>query len=343
MSTEMTIILGIESSCDDTGAAILKNGKILANVIAGQEVHSKYGGVVPELASRAHQKNILPTVSVALDKAGVDLKDLTAIAYTRGPGLMGSLLVGISFAKSLAMSLGIPSIAVDHMKGHVLSQFISSPEDPEDKKVPRFPFLSLIVSGGHTQLVMVHAPDNMELIGKTLDDAAGEAFDKTAKMLGLPYPGGPVIDKLAREGRPVFEFNKPKVQGLDMSFSGLKTSILRFLQKELKSDPDFISSNMNDICASVQRCITEILMDKLSNAIEQYNPKDISLAGGVAANSEIRGSFMEIAEEHGVEGFIPEFQYCTDNAAMIAMVGHFDLDSQNLSGLDVNPKSNLSL
>ncbi|NNC82481.1 MAG: tRNA (adenosine(37)-N6)-threonylcarbamoyltransferase complex transferase subunit TsaD [Flavobacteriales bacterium] len=331
------IILGIESSCDDTGAAIMKNGKILANVIADQKVHAKYGGVVPELASRAHQKNIVPTVQIALEEAGVKKEELSAIAYTKGPGLMGSLLVGTSFAKSMAMSLGIPSIGVDHMRGHIFSHFID--QDPP----PAFPFLSLVVSGGHTQLVMVRGPHDMELIGKTLDDAAGEAFDKTAKMLGLPYPGGPIIDRKARSGTARFSFNKPRIEGLDMSFSGLKTSILYFLRDEKEKDPGFIEQHMDDICASVQSVITEILMEKLEKAIRIHRPQEIALAGGVAANSQIREAFEKMGKTMDIKTHIPPFKYCTDNAAMIAMVGDIDLGHGRVSSLDTVPITSQSI
>jgi N6-L-threonylcarbamoyladenine synthase len=338
MSEKNQVILGIESSCDDTGAAILKNGKILANIIAGQDVHSKYGGVVPELASRAHQKNIVPTVDVALKEAGVSAHELTAIAYTNGPGLLGSLMVGASFAKSMALSLGIPSIAIDHMRGHIFSHFIG-----ELDETPRFPFLTLIVSGGHTQLALVKGYQEVEIIGQTLDDAAGEAFDKTAKMLQLPYPGGPQIDKHAAQGEPRFTFNKPKVAGLDMSFSGLKTSILYFLRDSKEEDPDFITKNIDDICASVQQCITEILMEKLEKAIKTHSPEDIALAGGVAANSQIRKAFASMAEKYGIKAHIPAFEYCTDNAAMIAMVGQLDLDAGISSPLSTIPRANQAL
>ncbi|NND94664.1 MAG: tRNA (adenosine(37)-N6)-threonylcarbamoyltransferase complex transferase subunit TsaD [Flavobacteriales bacterium] len=343
MNSENTIILGIESSCDDTGAAIMKNGKLLANVIAGQQVHSRYGGVVPELASRAHQRNIVPTVAIALEEAEVKAEDICAVAYTYGPGLMGSLLVGASFAKALAMSLNIPSIAVDHMRGHILSHFIHHEESLKTANSPRFPFLALTVSGGHTELVIVHDHVNMEVIGKTIDDAVGEAFDKTAKMIGLTYPGGPMIDRLSRKGKAIFEFNKPKVKGLDMSFSGLKTSILYFLRDRKAENPKFIEDNINDICASVQTCITEILMQKLKKAIKVHRPMDIALAGGVAANSQIRRAFQSLAENEGLGCYIPDFQYCTDNAAMIAMVGHFDFLNGVRSSLDLTPRSNLAL
>jgi len=341
MLTNDTIILGIESSCDDTGASILKNGKLLANIIAGQEVHAAYGGVVPELASRAHQRNIVPTVEVALREAGVSKSALSAIAYTKGPGLMGSLLVGSSFAKSMALGLGIPSIGVDHMRGHILAHFISKVGEPTNE--PRFPFLSLTVSGGHTQLVLVHSVEKMEVLGKTLDDAAGEAFDKTAKMIGLPYPGGPLIDKHAKLGNPSFSFNKPKIADLNMSFSGLKTSILYFLRDQIKEEPDFVALHLNDICASVQNCIVEILIEKTSKAIRIHKPVDIALSGGVAANSGLRAAFTDLAQVHGIGCHIPAFEYCTDNAAMIAMAGHFLHEKGLYSGLETVPSANLAL
>jgi N6-L-threonylcarbamoyladenine synthase len=336
-----TIILGIESSCDDTGAALLKNGKLLANIIAGQEVHAAYGGVVPELASRAHQRNIVPTVEMALREAGISKAELSAVAYTKGPGLMGSLLVGSSFAKSMALGLGIPSIGVDHMRGHILAHFIRKEGGNVDE--PRFPFLSLTVSGGHTQLVLVRSLEEMEVLGKTLDDAAGEAFDKTAKMIGLAYPGGPLIDKHAQIGKPIFSFNKPKIAGLDMSFSGLKTSILYFLKDQIKREPNFIELHLNDICASVQNCIVEILIEKSAQAIRIHKPLDIALAGGVAANSGLRSAFVELASDHHLGCHIPAFEYCTDNAAMIGMAGHFLFEKGVYSGVDTVPSANLSL
>lgn len=339
MHTGDIIILGIESSCDDTAAAVMVNGKLLANIVAGQEVHAAYGGVVPELASRAHQRNILPTVEVALQAAGTTKSELTGIAYTKGPGLMGSLLVGSSFAKSMAMALGIPSLAVDHMKGHIMAHFIQREGYPTEQ--PRFPFLALTVSGGHTQLVMVNSFEEMKVIGKTIDDAAGEAFDKTAKMLGLPYPGGALIDKYAQSGSPRFDFNKPRIAGLDMSFSGLKTSILYYLRDRIKEEPDFVQLNLNDICASVQTCIVDILIAKTEQAIKIHAPHDIALAGGVAANSGLRKAYADLAKRHGLGCFIPDFEFCTDNAAMIAMVGHFMQKAGQQSALDIVPSANL--
>lgn len=320
MPQKAPVILGIESSCDDTSAAILKNETILSNLIAGQEVHRLYGGVVPELASRAHMQNILPVVHAALKKAEVELKDLNAIAFTRGPGLMGSLVVGTSFAKSLALALEIPLIDVNHMHGHVLAHFI----DDDGKDKPKFPFICMTVSGGHTQLVLVKDFLDMEIIGSTIDDAAGEAFDKAAKMLGFPYPGGPLVDKFAKEGDPTkFKFAKPRVDGYNFSFSGLKTSILYFLQNEEKKDPDFIEKNKADLCASIQRTIIEILMKQLKRAAKDLGIKEIAIAGGVSANSGLRAALLETGERHGWATYIPRFEYCTDNAAMIAIAGKF--------------------
>jgi N6-L-threonylcarbamoyladenine synthase len=316
-------ILAIESSCDDTGAAVLYNGKILANKFATQAVHAQYGGVVPELASRAHQRNIVPVVDIALKEAGISAQDLSAIVYTQGPGLMGSLLVGASFGKSMALSLGIPSLGVNHMRGHILSHFAQRPEDT--LALPSFPYLSLIVSGGHTLFVLVKGYSDMTILGRSLDDAAGEAFDKSAKMLGLPYPGGPLIDKHAKAGQAVFTFNKPRVANLDMSFSGLKTSILNFLKKEIVSDPNFITENLEDICASIQTSIVEILIEKTKTALEQTEVQDIALAGGVAANSALRQAFLTLAQEKCLSCHIPPFEYCTDNAAMIGIAGYFAL------------------
>ena len=314
------IILGIESSCDDTSAAILKNETILSNLIAGQEVHRLYGGVVPELASRAHMQNILPVIDAALKKANVELKDLDAIAFTKGPGLMGSLLVGTSFAKSLALALDIPLIDVNHMHGHVLAHFI----DDGDKPKPKFPFICMTVSGGHTQLVLVKDYLDMEIIGSTIDDAAGEAFDKAAKMLGFPYPGGPLIDKFAKEGDPdKFTFARPMVDGYNFSFSGLKTSILYFLQKAEKEDPDFIENNKEDLCASIQKTIIEILMKQLKRVAKDYEIKEVAIAGGVSANSGLRGALEQIGKQLGWSTYIPRFEYCTDNAAMIAITGKY--------------------
>jgi N6-L-threonylcarbamoyladenine synthase len=312
-------ILGIESSCDDTSAAVLCNGKILSNVVANQDIHTKYGGVVPELASRAHQQNIVPVIQQAIQQANIDKKDLHAIAFTRGPGLMGSLLVGTSFAKSLSLALNIPLIAVNHMQGHVLAHFI----DEEDQQKPPFPFLCLTISGGHTQIVKISNYFEMEVLGETLDDAVGEAYDKSAKILGLPYPGGPLVDKYARLGNPkAFEFTKPKMDGLNFSFSGLKTGILYFIQRNVKENPTFIEENLNDICASIQQTIVEILFDKIKKAVKQTGITHVAIAGGVSANSEIRKTLKASEEKYGWTTYIPKFQYTTDNAAMIAIVGY---------------------
>jgi len=316
-------ILGIESSCDDTSAAVLKNSTILSNVIARQEVHEQYGGVVPELASRAHQQNIIPVVDAALKKAGISKEQLSAIAFTRGPGLLGSLIVGTSFAKAFAMSLNVPLLEVNHMIGHVLAHFI---DDPERDK-PTFPFLCLTVSGGHTQIVLVKAPLEMEVIGSTIDDAAGEAFDKAAKLLGFPYPGGPLIDKHAKNGDPKkFVFAKPAIKDYDFSFSGLKTSILYFLQKQQAADEHFIQNNLDDLCASIQSTIIDILLKKISKASKDLHIDQIAIAGGVSANSGLREALLKEVDEQGWKVFIPRFEYCTDNAAMIAITGKYLLE-----------------
>lgn len=320
MGDNHTIILGIESSCDDTSAAVIKNSTILSNVIAGQAVHEKYGGVVPELASRAHQQNIIPVVDAAIKQAGISADDIDAIAFTRGPGLLGSLVVGTSFAKAFAMAKNIPLIDVNHMHGHVLAHFI----DQENQSKPQFPFLCLTVSGGHTQIVLVKNYLEMEIIGTTIDDAAGEAFDKTAKILGLPYPGGPLIDKYAQLGNENrFEFAKPNMPNYDFSFSGLKTSILYFLQKQTKIQADFMETELNDICASVQKSILDILFVKLLKASKDLNIKQIAIAGGVSANSGLRKKLQDVGKTNGWEVYIPKFEFCTDNAAMIAMTGFF--------------------
>ena len=314
------IILGIESSCDDTSAAVLKNSTILSNLIARQEIHELYGGVVPELASRAHQQNIIPVVDAALKKAGVTKDEIDAIAFTKGPGLMGSLVVGTSFAKAFSMAMNIPLLEVNHMMGHVLAHFI----DDEGKDKPTFPFLCLTVSGGHTQIVLVEDHLSMKVIGTTIDDAAGEAFDKAAKMLGFPYPGGPLIDKFAKEGDPTkFTFAKPNIQGLDFSFSGLKTSILYFLQKETKLNSDFIEENKADLCASIQASVVDILLKKITKAAKEHNIHQIAIAGGVSANSGLRNALQEAGKKYQWNVFVPKFEYCTDNAAMIAITGKF--------------------
>lgn len=319
MQQEAVFILAIESSCDDTAAAVLQNDKVLSNVVANQLIHNQYGGVVPELASRAHQQNIVPVIDAALKKADIKKEQLSAIAFTQGPGLMGSLLVGTSFAKSLASALSIPLIAVNHMHAHILAHFI----DEENYDKPEFPFLALTISGGHTQIVKVNGFFDLEIIGETTDDAVGEAFDKSAKILGLPYPGGPLVDKYAQLGNPkAFVFTKPKVPGLDFSFSGLKTAILYFIQKNVASNPNFIEENLNDICASIQHTIIEILMDKLKLAVKQTGINQIAIGGGVSANSGIRKTLKEAEQKYGWKTYIPKFEYTTDNAAMIGIVGY---------------------
>lgn len=319
MHEKPVFILAIESSCDDTAAAVLKNDKVLSNVVANQLIHNEFGGVVPELASRAHQLNIVPVIDAALKKAGIQKEELSAIAFTQGPGLMGSLLVGSSFAKSMAIALGIPLIAVNHMKAHILAHYID--EDGFDK--PTFPFLALTISGGHTQIVRVNDFFDMEIIGETTDDAVGEAFDKSAKILGLPYPGGPLVDKNAQLGNPkAFAFTKPKVPNLDFSFSGLKTGILYFIQKNVAENPNFIEENLEDICASIQHTIIEILMDKLKLAVAQTGIKQVAIGGGVSANSGIRKTLKEAEQKYGWKTYIPKFEYTTDNAAMIGIVGY---------------------
>jgi len=324
------IILGIESSCDDTSAAVIKDGEVLSNCIANQEAHRLYGGVVPEVASRAHQKNIIPVVDMALKQAGVHKKDLNAIAFTRGPGLIGSLIVGVSFAKAYALSLDIPLIEVHHMQAHVLAHFAEQPH-------PKFPFLCLTVSGGHTQVVLVKSHHEMEVIGQTLDDAAGEAFDKTGKLLGLDYPAGPLIDQLAQKGKPIYEFPEPKIQGLNFSFSGVKTAILYFLKEKLKDNPDFITENTADICASVQHRIVTILMSKIKRAARETGITEIAIAGGVSANSGLRSALMTAADKYGWTPYIPKVEYCTDNAGMIAVAGYYKYLNKDFVGQEVAP------
>lgn len=332
-------ILAIESSCDDTAAAVLKNNQVLSNVVAGQKIHEEYGGVVPELASRAHQQNIVPVIDAALKKAGVDKKELDAIAFTQGPGLMGSLLVGTSFAKSLALSLNLPLIAVNHMHAHILAHFI----DEEGYEKPDFPFIALTISGGHTQIVKVNSFFEMEIIGETTDDAVGEAFDKSAKILGLPYPGGPLIDKYAKEGNPkAFPFTKPKVEGLNFSFSGLKTQIMYFIQKNVAADPEFITKHRNDICASIQHTIIEILMEKLKMAVADTGIKSISIGGGVSANSGIRATLKAAESKYGWKTYIPKFEYTTDNAAMIGIVGYHKYLEQQFNDAEVTSKARIA-
>ncbi|SFC22175.1 O-sialoglycoprotein endopeptidase [Flagellimonas taeanensis] len=333
-------ILAIESSCDDTSAAVLCNAKVLSNVVATQEIHKQYGGVVPELASRAHQQNIVPVVHQALAKANIDKKQLSAIAFTRGPGLMGSLLVGTSFAKSLALGLDIPLIEVNHMEAHILAHFITD----ENGTSPSFPFLGMTISGGHTQIVKVSDHFTMEVLGETLDDAVGEAFDKSAKLMGLPYPGGPLVDKYAKLGNPyAYDFPKPKVDGLNFSFSGLKTSILYFLQRETQKNPNFVAENINDICASVQHTILEILMEKLNIAVEQTGIKEVAIGGGVAANSGIRARLKEAEDTLGWKTYIPKFEYCTDNAAMIGIVGYLKFEKGQFTDQRVAAKARYAI
>ncbi len=332
-------ILAIESSCDDTSAAVLKNDKVLANIVASQEEHKKHGGIVPELASRAHIQRIVPIVDEALRKASVEKAQLDAIAFTRGPGLIGSLLVGGMFAKGMSLALDIPLIEVNHMQAHVLAHFIRNAESTHSKQTsPAFPFICLTVSGGHTQLVMVRDYLDMEIIGETHDDAAGEAFDKSAKLLGFPYPGGPLIDKHARVGNPkAFKFGEPAVEGLDFSFSGLKTSILYFLQKRQKEDKDFIQKNLDDLCASIQYSIVNILIKKLAKAAKQYGVKEMAIAGGVSANSGLREAFEAAGAKYDWNIYIPRLEYCTDNAAMIGIAGYYKYLKKEFAGQDVNP------
>ncbi len=324
-------LLAIESSCDDTSAAVFRNNENLSNLVANQDVHRQFGGVVPELASRAHLQNIIPVVDAAMQKAGISLDQLGAVAFTRGPGLIGSLLVGATFAKGLALTLNVPLIEVNHMQAHVLAHFI---EDPK----PAFPFLCLTVSGGHTQIVLVRSHLDMEVIGQTTDDAAGEAFDKSAKILGLPYPGGPLIDKYAQLGNPnAFMFGKPKVDGLDFSFSGFKTSVLYAVQKQQRHDPEFVAKHLNDLCSSIQRHIIEMLMEKLELAAKQQGIKEIAIAGGVSANSGLRHAIETTGKRLGWNTYIPRFEYCTDNAAMIGMVGYYKYLRGEFTTQDVGP------
>ncbi|MCM4151655.1 tRNA (adenosine(37)-N6)-threonylcarbamoyltransferase complex transferase subunit TsaD [Arenibacter sp. N53] len=340
MENKTIYILAIESSCDDTSAAVLCNNRTLSNVVATQKIHEEYGGVVPELASRAHQQNIVPVVHQALAKANIDKNQLSAIAFTRGPGLMGSLLVGTSFAKSLSLGLDIPLIEVNHMQAHILSHFI----EEENYKIPSFPFLAMTISGGHTQIVLVKDHFVMEILGESLDDAVGEAYDKSAKLLGLPYPGGPLVDQYAQLGNPkAFPFPKPKVDGLNFSFSGLKTSILYFIQRETKNNPNFISENLNDICASIQFTIINILMDKLKKAVKQTGIKQIAIGGGVSANSGIRQALQNAEDKWGWTTFIPKFEYCTDNAAMIGIVGYLKYKELNFVDQSITVKARYAI
>ena len=336
MTTQNIYILAIESSCDDTAAAVLHNDKLLSNIVATQEVHTKYGGVVPELASRAHQQNIVPVIHQAIAEANIDKKDVSAIAFTKGPGLMGSLLVGTSFAKSLSMGLNVPLIEVNHMQAHILAHFI----DEENFSKPTFPFLAMTISGGHTQIVKVSNYFEMEVIGQTIDDAVGEAFDKSAKILGFPYPGGPLIDKYSKTGNPkAFKFTKPKVDGLDFSFSGLKTGVLYFIQKEVKNNPNFIEENRDDICASIQYTIVEILMDKLKKAVKQTGVNQIAIGGGVSANSGIRKALHDAEKKYGWKTYVPKFEYTTDNAAMIGIVGYYKYLQGEFTDLSVTAQA----
>jgi N6-L-threonylcarbamoyladenine synthase len=340
MTTQNTYILGIESSCDDTSAAVICNGRVLSNIVANQEIHAKYGGVVPELASRAHQQHIVPVVQQAIEQAGITKEDLHAISFTRGPGLMGSLLVGTSFAKSLALGLDVPLIDVNHMQAHILAHFIIE----ENTEIPPFPFVCLTISGGHTQIVKVTDYFTFEVLGETIDDAVGEAFDKSAKILGLPYPGGPLVDKYAQLGNPKkFSFTKPKVGDLDFSFSGLKTGILYFIQRNLKENPKFIKENLHDICASIQHTIVEILMEKLKNTVKKTDIKHVAIAGGVSANSEIRKR-LQLANKHwGWSTYIPKFEYTTDNAAMIAITGYLKYKSKLYADISVKAQARLTV
>lgn len=340
MTNQKTYILGIESSCDDTSAAIICDGKVLSNIVANQEIHAKYGGVVPELASRAHQQHIVPVVHQAIEQAGITKENIDAIAFTKGPGLMGSLLVGTSFAKSLAIGLNIPLIDVNHMQAHILAHFIKE----ENSNFPPFPFICLTISGGHTQIVKVTDYFSFEVLGETIDDAVGEAFDKSAKILGLPYPGGPLVDKYAQLGDPnKFSFTKPKVGDLDFSFSGLKTGILYFIQKNVKINPTFIEDNLYDICASIQHTIVEILMQKLKNTVKKTGIKHVAIAGGVSANSEIRKR-LQLANKHfGWTTYIPKFEYTTDNAAMIAITGYLKYKEKKYADISVKAEARLNV
>lgn len=336
MNSKKITILGIESSCDDTSAAIIRDGVILSNVVANQKVHEVYGGVVPELASRAHQQNIIPVVDLAIKNAGITKEEITAVAFTRGPGLLGSLLVGTSFAKGFSLAAGIPLIDVNHLQGHVLALFIQ--ENGIEFNPPKFPFLCLLVSGGNSQIILVRNHLEMEVIGQTIDDAAGEAFDKCAKVMGLPYPGGPHVDRLAKDGDPLkFEFSRPRIPGLDYSFSGLKTSFLYFLRDNLKENENFIEENLNDLCASIQHTIIEILLGKLKRAAKETGVKEITIAGGVSANSGLRNELKETALKYRWNVIIPKFEYTMDNAAMIAITGYYKYLNKEFCGQDTVP------
>ena len=336
-----TIILGIESSCDDTSASVIRDGVMLSNVIASQAVHTSFGGVVPELASRAHQLNIIPVVHEALKRAGVEKTELSAIAFTRGPGLLGSLLVGTSFAKGFAQALNLPLVDVNHLQAHVLAHFIS--EGKPEERQPEFPFLCLLVSGGNSQIVLVKAYDDMEVIGQTIDDAAGEAFDKCAKVMGLPYPGGPHIDRLAKEGNPkAFTFNKPQIPGYNYSFSGLKTSFLYLLRDNIKENPNFVEDNLNDLCASLQATVIDILMNKLRKAASDFKINQVAVAGGVSANSALRQAFHDHGAKYGWQVYIPPFAFTTDNAAMIAITGYFKYQHNDFCSIEEVPFARVS-
>lgn len=328
-------ILSIESSCDDTSAAILRGDRILSNVIASQKVHEQYGGVVPELASRAHQQNIIPVVDAAIRNAGIDKSEIDAVAFTRGPGLLGSLMVGVSFAKSFAQALNIPLIEVNHLQAHVLSHFI---KENDDSVVPQFPFICLLVSGGHTQILLLRSHFEMEVLGQTIDDAAGEAIDKAAKIMDLGYPGGPIIDRLAKEGDPnAYHFATPNIPGNDYSFSGIKTSFLYFLRDQLAQDPDYIEKHKEDLCASIQQCIVGFLIKKLEKAVKEQGVKQIAIAGGVSANSLLRSELQRLGDRHHWQVFIPKFQFCTDNAAMVGIAGYFKYLQHDFADISLPP------
>ncbi len=336
MENKGITILGIESSCDDTSAAVIRDGVILSNVVASQKVHEEYGGVVPELASRAHQQNIIPVVELAIKRAGIERSEVSAVAFTRGPGLLGSLLVGTSFAKGFSLAMNVPLIEVNHLQGHVLALFIK--ENGVEFNPPKFPFLCLLVSGGNSQIILVRDYLDMEVIGQTIDDAAGEAFDKCAKVMGLPYPGGPHVDKLAKEGNPLrFEFSRPRIPGLDYSFSGLKTNFLYFLRDELKKNEHFVEENKADLCASLQHTIIEILLGKLKKAAKETGVREITVAGGVSANSGLRSALVENAKKHRWNLIIPKFEYTMDNAAMIAITGYYKFLKQEFVGQNTVP------
>ena len=336
------LVLGIESSCDDTSAAVLRGNTLLSNVIASQAVHKEYGGVVPELASRAHEQNILPVVSEAIKRAGISANDLDAIAFTRGPGLLGSLLVGVNYAKGLAMSLGIPMVEVNHLHAHVMAHFIE--EKGEEHQSPEYPFLCLLVSGGNSQIILCHSPYKMEIVGQTIDDAAGEAFDKCAKVMGLGYPGGPIVNRLANEGNPhAFKFAKPNVPGYDYSFSGLKTSFLYTLRDEIKLNPNFVEENKEELCASLQYTVIEILMKKLRLAAKELKIKHVAVAGGVSANTGLREAFVDHARRYGWSIYIPKFAYTTDNAAMVAMSGHYNYLEGKQNDMDTVPYARVTM